>query len=60
MEETFEFAKTEKVKTIPLALLVRSASLLDDCEKPPKTRPIEHYDLIQGVGDILISNKLLT
>ena len=58
MINTFEFGKNERVKEIPFELLAQSTSLLEDCDKPPRSRPIDHHKLIQGVGDILSSNDL--
>ncbi len=45
------FEKDERVKAIDLATLKETISLAEYSGKLPRTRPIEHYDFIEMIGD---------
>ncbi len=48
---TIVFEKDERVKAIDLATLKQTISLAEYSGKLPRTRPIEHYDFIEMIGD---------
>jgi hypothetical protein len=48
---TIVFDKDERVKAIDLGTLKQTISLAEYSGKLPRTRPIEHYDFIDMIGD---------
>jgi len=55
----FYFDEKETFRTIDLDLLEKSKYLLNPDRTPPPTRPVESFELIRNVNDILDSNNVV-